>query len=161
MTAYDDAIGPLGQAFLASQSAREAFEDLSAAEINALPMAEYARLTGRSLHGRPARPATGDTSPATPNVPAAVSEAAPGIDFNDLPYEEQRRIAGIGQHVDTGIFGGVLSGSAEYRDAAARHAGRTGYVQGTNAGAELMARRGRTIVRRDEIPPSGRRSYSY
>jgi hypothetical protein len=175
MTDNHDPLGPLGQAFLTSQSAREAFADLSVAEINALPMAEYARLTGRenpataahrSLYDESARPVPTRAAPPVPVAPQAPHEAAPGLSLEEYAlqspegfaeWRSQRKSSGE----NVGIFSGVMSNTAEYRQAAARHAGRTGYRQGSSAGAELMARRGRTIVKQNEIPPSGRRIFGY
>jgi hypothetical protein len=173
MTDNHDPLGPLGQAFLAtqSQSHREALSDLSAQQINAMPMSEYARLTGRenpataahrSLYDEPARPVPTHAVP-----PVAVASEPAGRPFEELANDggEEGFLAWRGQRKSggegVGIFASVGSQSQEYRDAAGRQTGRTAYRQGTNAGAEMMERRGRTIVRQDEIPPSARRTFGY
>jgi hypothetical protein len=178
MTDNHDPLGPLGDAFLRSQSQshREALSDLSAQEINNLSMSEYAMLTGRenpataayrNLYDEPARPVPTHAVSPVPVAPAPVSGAPQGRPFEELANDggEQGFLAWRSQRGNQGegrgLFDSVGSQSDAYRAASAQHAGRTGYRQGSSAGAELMARRGRTIVKQNEIPPSGRRTFGY
>jgi hypothetical protein len=102
-----DGLTPTQRAWLDSQHHREAFEDLSAADINRMDFATYARLTGRTLTVTP--------EPTAP--PQAVAEAQhpahsvehPGIDFAQLSMSEYKRVRehlGIGRSPSArGIFG--------------------------------------------------------
>ncbi|MGH3401878.1 MAG: hypothetical protein ACRDRJ_05050 [Streptosporangiaceae bacterium] len=105
---------------------------LSAAELLALPMSAYGKLTGRQLHLQPEP----DDVPANPRpaAPPIVAEPVqtPGIDFAGMSLDEyaaMRRELGVGQsHKEgRGIFDSVSSQSAEYRNAARVQAGRTGW----------------------------------
>lgn len=52
----DDGLTPTQRAFLQSQYHRGAFEDMSAADINRLDIATFARLTGREFVIEPVEP---------------------------------------------------------------------------------------------------------
>lgn len=70
-----DGLTPTQRAFLQSQYHREAFEDMSAQEINALPMASYAKI--REHAGLPPiDPYTDAYSPAPPGRPRQAQEPA-------------------------------------------------------------------------------------
>ena len=179
MNNHHDGLTPTQRAWLNSHSQREAFSDLSEQELNNLTYAEWARRTGQPTLGQIASQSTacadagarsgapaGNPTPSNSGALQAPYEAAPGLSLEEYALQSPEGFAewraqrkSSGENV--GIFSGVMSSTAEYQQAAARHAGRTGYRQGSSAGAELMARRGRTIVRQNEIPPSGRRTFGY
>jgi hypothetical protein len=139
MTDNHNALGPLSSAFLASQDHREALSDLSAQEINALSFEEWARRTGQPTLGQIAAQSTAyaDTE-ARSGVPtggyslpsnSAAPQAGPGLaqgitDAEFLQWRSQRGSQGEG----VGIFSGVMSNSAEYRQAAGRQAGRNAMI---------------------------------
>lgn len=163
-------------AWSAAQENRDFFADLTAEQIRDMPMSAFAARTSRPSPGRIAADATryaseaaqsaaearsgaptGNLLPSNSVAPAAPPSPAQGRPFEELANESgeqgflswrsQRRSSGEG----VGIMDSVSSTSQAYREAAAQHAGRTGYRQGTSDGAELMARRGRAIVKRDEL----------
>ena len=80
---------------------------LSAAELLALPLDEYGRLTGRSLKFQPEPVAE---PPAAPQSAAQTPESGPqGVDVASMDmaqYAEFRHAAGIGRSASArGIFG--------------------------------------------------------
>jgi hypothetical protein len=163
VTDNHDAIGPMGQAFLATQRAQEK-SGLSVAELAALDLDEYARLVyGQTpaqaalqaiekqaqADAEPRSSAPAGDSPASNYVaPASLSE---GITYEEfLIWRNQRGNQGEGQGLFSGLGG---SGSAEYRDAAARHTGRTAF--GREQHHPGIARQ----FRKDDIPATGRRQF--
>jgi hypothetical protein len=107
----------------------EAFENLSPQEINAMPMSEYAKLTGRSLKIT-AEPVA-EPPAALPDT-AFTQQAVPapqGIDVNSLSIEQYAALRGqlgIGQSRQEGI--GILNQSGQsWAEAARQQPGRSGW----------------------------------
>ena len=149
----------------------EAFENLSAQDINRMDMATFSRLTGRlapaeTVHA--ARRAAEQEPPAVPQTAPKVTQAPedqpPGIDLANMDmetYAALRGQLGIGQgrQEGRGIFHSVGSQSQEYRDAARRQTGRTAYSQSNITPApSLTGRQERQSDRLDHRPPHQRLS---
>jgi hypothetical protein len=119
---------------------RVAETGLTAAELLALPMDEYARVTGRATPTEAARRALDKQERGIPRQepPAALQtarESEPqGFDIASMTLEEYAAVRGqlIGQprQEGRGIFNSIGSRSQEYTDAARRQAGRTGWANG-------------------------------
>jgi hypothetical protein len=121
--------------YAAQLIARKMMEDtgMSAADVASLSLDEWARLSGRPTPAEAARAACEaqheTQAPAAPQITPQPPESAPqGLD-PDSPeffhaWRAQRTRGGEGQ----GIFDSVGSQSQEYRTAAARQAGRTGWA---------------------------------
>jgi hypothetical protein len=105
------------EAWLTGQAHREAFEDMSAAQISALPVSQYARLTGREFKIT-AEPVPEPALVSAPGQdPAGVMAAQhpqhatedPGEDFQNMTmsqYEQIRGQIGIGRSASArGILG--------------------------------------------------------
>lgn len=94
----DDGLTPTQRAFLSASQLREAVEDLSAAEINRLPMTDYAKLRERA--GLPAVDPFADVyAPALPGRPrmaqapdAQAPEPQDPGDFSQLSMAEYAAI---------------------------------------------------------------------
>lgn len=124
---------PMQQAYLTSQNSREAFEDLSAAEINNMSMSEFARRRGLS----------GVASPSTYTAPTPVSTGSTeagkdagqldGFETIQTPQQisDEQFLAWRSQRQgpDRGIFGGT--GSQAWVEAAQSQPGRSAW-QGAN-----------------------------
>jgi hypothetical protein len=105
------------EAYVYGQQHSEAFEDMSATQINALPVAEYARRTGRSIKVEPEPVAEAVPVSAPGQDPAGVIAAQhpphatedPGTDFQAITMDEYSQIRdqiGIGRSPSArGIFG--------------------------------------------------------
>lgn len=106
----NDGLTPTRRAWLDSQHHREAFEGLSAADINRMDFATYARLAGRTLAVTP-EPTAPPQTVATAQHPAHSVEQSPGIDFSQLSMSQYRRVReqlGIGQSASArGLFDGI------------------------------------------------------
>ena len=102
-----DGLTPTQRAWLDSQHHREAFEDLSAADINRMDFAAYARLTGRTLSVTPEPTAPPQTVAAVQHPAHSVEH--PAIDFSQLSMSEYSRVRerlGIGSRPSArGILG--------------------------------------------------------
>lgn len=111
-----DGFTALGEAFLAASQLREATEDLSAQEINRLPMADYAKIRERA--GLPAAdPFAEAYAPEPPGrpreapAPTQTAPPAPGpIDVQAMGMQEYKQLRdrlGIGRSAsDRGLFDG-------------------------------------------------------
>lgn len=151
----DDGLTETQRAFLQSQYHREAFEDMSAADINRMDMSTYARLTGRATLGYAVAQVVETAPPGMPRqaVPAQIVPQAPtpeGIDFANLSmsdYAALRGQLGIGHRGEYGR--GALDGgsTADWVQAAQRKPGRSAW-QGRNVveGPRLEGR----FLRQDE-----------
>lgn len=141
---------PRTAAWLASQDHREAVEDLSPAEINAMTPGEYARRTGRSLDpymlaygSNVAQEAPQDVQEPTPgpavgNAPESLSGPSETMSDEEAfhVWRSQRASGGEGR----GILDSVSSQSPEFRESAARHTGRTAYSNSNVEGPRAMPR---------------------
>lgn len=121
--------------------ARQIMDDtgMTLDQVLKLDMGEYARLSGRPTPAQAALAALNEQEHQEPPAPlpgtAFTQQAVPepqGVPLEELAltddqaflaWRQQRQSGGEG----VGIFSGVGSRSEEYRAAAARHAGRTGY----------------------------------
>jgi hypothetical protein len=107
---------------------------LSAADLAALPMDEFARVTNRPTMGEiaaqavaPAPQQAGQPAPAqTPDA----SQQPEGINPNSAEYFHAWRASRTSGGEGKGIFDSVSSRSAEYTNAARAQTGRTAYSQG-------------------------------
>jgi hypothetical protein len=108
----DDGLTETQRAFLSAQYHREAFTDMSPADINRLDMSKYARLTGRQTPVQAAIQAAENQPPGRPReTPAAPPSPAPGpqgTDFASLGMAEYGRVRdqlGIGRSASArGLF---------------------------------------------------------
>lgn len=120
---------------------RVAQTGLTPAELLALPLDEYARVTGRATPVQAALRALGAQQPPHAPQPAPEAPQPAGVEVNSDEFfhlwRAQRSSGGEGR----GIFDSVGSQSQEYRDAAAKHAGRTAM-----AGREVHAAVPRVFV---------------
>ena len=115
---------------------RVAETGLTPAELLALPMDEYARVTGRLTPTEAALQAINAERAQAPQAPPQAPDSAftqtvetpQGIDPDSDEYflawrQERMRNSGSGEGI--GVFSGTGSRSEAYRDAARKHAGRT------------------------------------
>lgn len=109
-----DGLTPLGAAFLSASELREAFEDMSAAEINRLPMTEYAKI--REAAGLPAADpfseAYAPEPPGRPRQPAPTQAGLPAPQDPDFSKLGMAEYAAVRDHyirpssgAGRGIFG--------------------------------------------------------
>jgi hypothetical protein len=128
---------------------------LSAAELAAMPLDEYARLSGRQTPTEAALQAldrdyevSATQDQEQPPAPAdAPQDLDPNSDDYFLAWRSQRARGGEGR----GIFDGVDSHSDEYTAAVRQQAGRTAYSQGN---VEQPARIERVFIQ--DSPVTGR-----
>lgn len=120
-------------AYLRGQTLREAFHDLTPQQINDMSLSEFAAKTGRPKPIQAALQALDAQSEQvhTPEPVFTETVASPepqALDPDSPEYfhawRAQRALGGEG----VGIFSGMGSQSQEYRSAAARQAGRTGWA---------------------------------
>ena len=141
----------------------EAFENLTPQQINDMDLTTYARLTGRlapaeAVHAARRAAEQQEQAAPTPQLPDSaftehiepqgqtLEELALTDDAAFLAWRQNRARGGEG----VGIFSGMGSQSAEYRDAAARQAGRTGYsVSNVQEAPQLTGR----YVRQEQPDP--------
>lgn len=121
---------------------------LSMAEIASLPIDEFARLSGRPTPAEAARAALeaqrGQYSPAPESTPQPPESTPVGLDPDSPEFFHAWRANRVSGGEGRGIFDSVGSQSDEYRSAARKHAGRTGY------GHEAHAVVPRAFVRHDD-----------
>jgi hypothetical protein len=161
----DDGMTPELAAYVATHGHSDNFRDLSADEVRAMSWAEYCRRTGRdktpaqmALAAYEAQPETQSapgatrSTPETRNVSAGDSEPAQGMTEEEMfhKWRAQRVRGGEGQGLFSGLGG---SQSDAYRDAAARHTGRTAF------GREQHHPGVPRQFPKNEVPPSGRRQF--
>lgn len=117
---------PVTEAFLRSRELTDEFVDLSASDIEKMPMSEWAKRTGRQVNVTDTVPA-----PSATVIADAVSHPGPrpdpqGVSLDEMDMQQYaafRAQAGIGQ----GEYGrGILStGGESWSDAASRKSGRS------------------------------------
>jgi hypothetical protein len=125
---------------------------LSMAEIASLSLDQFARLSGRPTPAEAARAAfeaqheqVQAQAPAVPQSTPQPPDSQPqGLDPDSPEFFHAWRAQRVSGGEGRGIFDSVGSQSAEYRSAARKHAGRTGY------GHEVHAVVPRAFVRQDD-----------
>lgn len=135
-----DGLTETQRAWLDSQHNREAFADLSAAEINKLSFTEFARRTGRpsfaesavasldaAYEAQHARQSSASAPAPAQSTPAPQQ---PGIDIGAMDMDQYAQVRdqlgmGQGSQYGRGIFDSAPSQSQAYTDAARGQAGRT------------------------------------
>lgn len=165
MTAYNDAIGPMGTAFLATQRAQET-SGLSAAELAALDLDEYARLVHgqtpaqaalSAYYGQPEPGAggrsgapSGDPSSSSPLPSAAPYEAPQGMTEEEMFHRWRA------QRVRGGEGIGLLNQPTQtFTEAAQAKAGRNAMI---TSNVQEPRKVGRVFLA-DDIPASGRKNF--
>lgn len=154
----------MNSAYLAAQlTARRICEEtgMSMADVAALPLDEYSRLSGRPTPAEAARAAITAQyereqrqAPAVPQSPPQAPEDQPqGINLQDMSMDDYAQLrqqlgVGVSQKEGRGIFDSVASQSDVYRNAVRAQAGRTAL---SNANVEPPSRLvGRTILKQDD-----------
>jgi hypothetical protein len=134
----DDGLTPLQRAFLDSQRHKEAFEEMSAVEINRMSFAEFAARSGRRTPAQAAvaaldanYTALGSSQQKAPAPPQ--SQTPQGVDIASMSMADYSQIRGQlgvgGREYGRGALDG--GGTADWIAAAQRKAGRSGW-QGRN-----------------------------
>lgn len=160
-------ITPMQEAFLVSQQLRQAVEDLTAADINRMSVADYGKVRERA--GLPAVDPYSDAyaayeppqAQATVSAPEAVhsnADGAGGLDIGSIDmntYAQLRGRLGVtGREYGKGALD-QAGGSAEWIEAARAKTGRTAYGQQNTQDAPRI---GRAFVHKAQ-PVQGRASW--
>lgn len=150
----------MNSAYLAAQlTARRICEEtgMSMADVAALPLDEWARLSGRATPAQAAIAAfeaqheqAQPPAPATPQSPPQAPESQPqGIDPDSYEYFLAWRASRTSGGEGRGIFDSVGSQSDTYTSAVRAQAGRTALSRANVQEAPRLT--GRTILRQDDM----------
>jgi hypothetical protein len=148
---------PATEAFEATRANRELFEDMSPQEINRIPMAEYARMTGRG-HIPETVPQARREAPQEPQ--GAPDSGPQGISVTDMSMDEYasvRESLGVtgGREYGRGIFDS--RGRDEWISAASQKSGRGGLVNSGVIESPKIDMNSR--LTNDNLPVTGRQTF--